>query len=71
VEQGLPVDPECDVAIYLEAKGGLMDSIRVHERATYSICRFTNTEDMVVQNCYFVIDDGETMDRAFEFTKWN
>jgi len=71
VEQGLPVDPEWDVGIFLRAKGGLMDSIRVPERANYSICRFSNTEDMVVQNCYFVIDDGQTMERAFEFEKWN
>jgi hypothetical protein len=71
VEQGLPVEPECDIAIHLQAKSGLVDSIRVQERADYSICRFTNTEDMVIQNCYFVIDDGETLDRAFEFSKWN
>jgi hypothetical protein len=71
VQMGEPADTAWSVAMYLQAIDGLVDSIRVSDRANYSICRFTGSTNMVVQNCYFVID-GEPMGfRAFEFTNDN
>ena len=71
LEQGEPADTAWNHAIYVQATDGLMDSIRVHERANYSIVRLPGTANMTVQNCHFVIDDGQRLERGFEIITAN
>jgi hypothetical protein len=72
VEEGEPAGTPWSVAIYVSgAVRPLVDSIRVHERANYSVLRTTNTTDAVIQNCRFVVDDGLREERGYEIINEN
>ncbi|MFH1314501.1 MAG: DUF1565 domain-containing protein [Candidatus Eisenbacteria bacterium] len=65
LEQGLPAD-ETQITVYVWGPGVRLDSLRVIERARYEIVRGENAggTDLVIENCYFVIDDGQTLDNG-------
>jgi len=63
LEQG-PGEPVCAVALKMEAVDVRIDSIRAFERARYAVCRGENATRPVIENCVFVVDDGEQEDRG-------
>jgi len=63
LEQGLPAD-DCQVALQITGTDVYVDSIRSSERALYAVCRCERSTRPVVENCVFVIDDGEHQDRG-------
>jgi hypothetical protein len=65
LEQG-PPGGTSNVMIVITGSNIHVDSIRVHERAGYAVCRGENTggTNCLIENCYFVVDDGLTMDRG-------
>jgi hypothetical protein len=71
LEMDEPGEDPCEVAVYIQATDGLIDSLRFNERADYSLIRFVNSTDMVVQNCQMVMDDDDREDRAFEVINEN
>jgi parallel beta-helix repeat protein len=66
LEMGEPEEEEWDVAIRVRDDDQLVDSIRVFERGDYSVLRTGGAHNTIIQNCYFVVSDGETRYRAFE-----
>jgi hypothetical protein len=65
LEEGPPRDSS-DVMILVWGEDIHVDSIRVHERAYYAVCRGENLggTGLLIENCYFVVDDGLTMERG-------
>jgi hypothetical protein len=65
VEQGPPADSS-NVMILVWGTDIHVDSIRVHERAGYAVCRGENAggTNLLIENCYFVVNDGQTVDRG-------
>jgi hypothetical protein len=54
-------------AIYLSGcRNAVVDSIRCLERANYAVLRVRSDQGTTVQNCYFVVDDGNLFDRGLE-----
>jgi parallel beta-helix repeat protein len=66
LEMGEPVEEAWDVAIRVRNENQLVDSIRVFERGDFSVLRTGAADNTILQNCYFVVSDGETRYRAFE-----
>jgi hypothetical protein len=65
LEQG-PPGGSSDVMILVWGTDIHVDSIRVHERAGYAVCRGENAggTNLLIENCYFVVNDGLTLDRG-------
>jgi hypothetical protein len=65
LEQG-PPGGTSDVTLLVWGTDIHVDSIRVHERGRYAVCRGENAGgiNLLIENCEFVIDDGETLDRG-------
>jgi len=63
LEQGLPAD-DCQVALWIGGDGVRVDSIKVLERSRYAVCRAERALAPVIENCVFVVDDGEQNDRG-------
>jgi hypothetical protein len=66
MEMGDPIEGGWHIAIRVKYDNQLVDSIRVLERASSSVLRTSGSDNTVVQNCYFAVDDGYQWDRAFE-----
>jgi len=66
VQPGPPVDPTCNVAVYVYGTGCLIDSLRAADRGRYSFLRLSRTENATIQNCYFVLTDGLREDWGYE-----
>ena len=45
---------------------GLVDSIRVHQRANWSVMHIQGAHNTTVQNCYFVVEDGLHNSHGFQ-----
>jgi hypothetical protein len=71
LELGEPADPNWDIAVRVRGDNQLVDSIRISERADYSVMRVSSTENTVIQNCHFVVADGSRWDRGYEITANN
>ena len=65
LEQAPPAD-ETKITVYVWRPGMHLDSLRVTERARYEVVRCISPggTDVVIENCYFVIDDGQTLDNG-------
>ncbi len=65
LEQGPPAD-ESQIIVYVWGSNVRLDSLRVTERARYEIVRGEHAggQDLVIENCYFVIDDAQTLDNG-------
>jgi hypothetical protein len=68
IEQGDVGAEEWNIAIYVGSPGmnANLDSIRVLERPPYSVLRVSYAPGTVVENCYFVTDDGAQMAHGIE-----
>jgi len=71
LQMGEPFDPGWHLAIHLRNDNQLVDSIRISQRGDYAVLRASSTENTIVQNCYFVVDDGETEHYGYEITGSN
>ena len=71
LEMGEPADPKWDIVVRVRGDAQLVDSIRVLDRGNFSVLRVGATENTVIQNCYFVADDGNRWYRGFEVTSDN
>jgi hypothetical protein len=65
VEEGAPGDSS-RIIIYIWGLNAHLDSIRVDGRGEYAVCRCENAggTDVLIENCRFVVDDGQTLDRG-------
>jgi hypothetical protein len=65
LEEGPPRDSS-DVMILVWGLDIHVDSIKVHERADYAVCRGENAggTDLLIENCEFVVNDGLERDRG-------
>jgi len=63
LEQG-PGEPVCAVALKMEAVDVRIDSIRAFERARYAVCRAEHATRPIIENCLFVVDEGELDNRG-------
>jgi len=65
LEEGAPGDSS-DVIIYIWTADAHLDSIQVHGRGRYSVCRGENAggTNLLIENCEFVVDDGGTWHRG-------
>jgi parallel beta-helix repeat protein len=66
LEMGEPEDEQWDLAIRVRDDDQMVDSIRIFERGDFSVLRTGGADNSVIQNCYFVVNDGETRHRAYE-----
>jgi hypothetical protein len=67
LEEDKIVDTYWNNAVYLSGcANALVDSIRCLERANYAVLRVRSDHGTIVQNCYFVVDDGNLEDRGLE-----
>lgn len=71
IEQDPASDHSMNIAVYVrfQAEGAHVDSIRAVERADYTILRINNPHDSLVENCYFVVDDGLTESHGVEISR--
>ena len=59
------------VSVRFQAASAHVDSIRVLERADYTVLRISNPNDSLVENCYFVVDDGLPESHGVEISSDN
>jgi len=60
-------EPVWNIAVYFSgASSARADSIRCLERANYSVLRVSYDAGSIVENCYFVVSDGNYYDRGME-----
>ncbi len=67
LEQGPPGN-ESDVMLLVWGTDIHVDSILVHERAGYAVCRGENAggTNLLIENCEFVVDDGLALERGID-----
>jgi hypothetical protein len=65
LQQGPPRDSS-DVTILVWGTDIHVDSVRVHERGRYAVCRGENAGgiNLLIENCVFAVNDGKTLDRG-------
>jgi hypothetical protein len=66
LEMGTPVSPAWSIAVYVRGTNALLDSLRLTERANYSIVRIDGADSTTVTNCWFVVTEGNRRARGFE-----
>jgi hypothetical protein len=71
IDPGPPVDPACNIAVSMGGTGCLVDSLRTAHRANYSFLRLQYSTDCTIENNYFVVTDGEHVDRGYEIVFGN
>jgi len=67
IEEDKIVNEYWDIAVDIGgATNALADSLRCLQRAIFAVCRVHHDHGSTVQNCYFVVDDGNRADRGLE-----